>query len=435
MRVLMTYFPYPSHLYPMVPLAYALREAGHDVHVASASEEAGTIRAAGLTPVDLGSRTEWRDTAHWADSPLWQAREKELRRITDALPPSLSPSDRTHWDFVRHQFLPVQAYYFTPDRPGGHRPMVDGLVDFARAGRPDLVLWDFTFPTAAVAAHVCGAAHARFTWGLDYLGWAREQFVRWRHEAGPGLGEDPQVVQATAAAARFGLPYSEDMVLGQWTIEATAGLPQLPLETTRMRVRQIPYSQESVTPDWVDAPRSRPRVCLTLEWDSEGRLADTDVALSDVVGALAGLDAEIVMIFPAEQLRHSGPLPANVRAESYVPFGRLLPTCSALVHYGGVGSFAAAVAHSVPQVIIPRNLGNSEALLRHVEDSGAGLGVSLAQSSPAQLTDRIERVLREPDFQRGADRLHSDMSVVPAPHSLVPALEDLTGRVRLPGTA
>jgi UDP:flavonoid glycosyltransferase YjiC (YdhE family) len=38
----------------------------------------------------------------------------------------------------------------------------------------------------------------------------------------------------------------------------------------------------------------------------------------------------------------------------------LLPTCSAIVHHGGAGTMFGALAHSVPQVILPQGADNFE---------------------------------------------------------------------------
>jgi UDP:flavonoid glycosyltransferase YjiC (YdhE family) len=46
-------------------------------------------------------------------------------------------------------------------------------------------------------------------------------------------------------------------------------------------------------------------------------------------------------------------LPPSVRAEEYVPFGAVLPHCAAIVHHGGIGTLAQAIAGGVPQVITP----------------------------------------------------------------------------------
>ena len=50
---------------------------------------------------------------------------------------------------------------------------------------------------------------------------------------------------------------------------------------------------------------------------------------------------------------HLPALPPTVRHESYVPLSRLLPRCSALVHHGGIGTLAQALAAGVPQLTMP----------------------------------------------------------------------------------
>ena len=55
--------------------------------------------------------------------------------------------------------------------------------------------------------------------------------------------------------------------------------------------------------------------------------------------------------------RHAENMPANlppdVRHVDYVPFSRLLPHCAALVHHGGIGTAAQALAAGIPQLVVP----------------------------------------------------------------------------------
>ncbi len=54
MRVLFTTFAWPSHYFPMVPLAWACRAAGHEVRMASQPELADLMRRSGLPYVTVG---------------------------------------------------------------------------------------------------------------------------------------------------------------------------------------------------------------------------------------------------------------------------------------------------------------------------------------------------------------------------------------------
>src|SRR5262249_53944037 len=54
--------------------------------------------------------------------------------------------------------------------------------------------------------------------------------------------------------------------------------------------------------------------------------------------------------FP-EQL--PAPLPPTIRHFNFIPFSQVLPQAAALVHHGGIGTSAQALAAGVPQVVMP----------------------------------------------------------------------------------
>ena len=46
-------------------------------------------------------------------------------------------------------------------------------------------------------------------------------------------------------------------------------------------------------------------------------------------------------------------LPESVVPSSYVPLGKLLPHCKAIVHHGGIGTTSQALASGIPQLVCP----------------------------------------------------------------------------------
>jgi UDP:flavonoid glycosyltransferase YjiC (YdhE family) len=50
---------------------------------------------------------------------------------------------------------------------------------------------------------------------------------------------------------------------------------------------------------------------------------------------------------------HLPALPGTVHHEAFAPFSRLLPRCAALVHHGGIGTLAQALAAGIPQLTMP----------------------------------------------------------------------------------
>lgn len=60
--------------------------------------------------------------------------------------------------------------------------------------------------------------------------------------------------------------------------------------------------------------------------------------------------ALFVTQYPEQLPPHLGP---DERCESYVPFSRVFPHCAAVVHHGGIGTCAQALAAGVPQLTMP----------------------------------------------------------------------------------
>jgi glycosyltransferase (activator-dependent family) len=426
MRVLFVIFPATAHLYPIVPLAWALQAAGHEVRVAShpgVVETAlhATIAAAGLTAVSLGHRDELPELAR-------VNAEDRPDRPTLALDPAAGGD----WARTRAYLLGMFGLYYPapgPDR-GGRWPMLDALVDVARAWRPDLVLWDPLCPPAPVAARACGAAHARVLWGLDNLAWIRDQGRR--HTGADGApGSDPLVDWLTPMLDRFGDVFDEEVLGGQWSVDLVPAGMRLPLDLRYLPVRRVPYNGATTVPEWLHAPPPRPRVCLTLGVSSR-KLSSRHRGLSvaELFETVADLDVEVVATLNAGQLREAGRPPGNVRTVDYLPLNLLLPSCSAVIHHGGGGTFAAAVAHQVPQLIVPLPKWDETATARYVVARGAGLAMDGERFSKPRLRESLLRLLREPSFRAGAAALHRDMLATPTPAEAVPALERLTARCR-----
>lgn len=63
-----------------------------------------------------------------------------------------------------------------------------------------------------------------------------------------------------------------------------------------------------------------------------------------------------------EQLPSS--LPPSVTASTYAPFSKLLPRAAALVHHGGIGTAASALAAGIPQLVRPMTFDQPDNALR-----------------------------------------------------------------------
>ena len=73
-----------------------------------------------------------------------------------------------------------------------------------------------------------------------------------------------------------------------------------------------------------------------------------------VLAALDGVGVNaIVTVGPDVDPARLGPQPAHVLVERYIPQSLVLARCRAIVAHGGAGTMLGALAHGVPQVLLP----------------------------------------------------------------------------------
>jgi rhamnosyltransferase subunit B len=106
-------------------------------------------------------------------------------------------------------------------------------------------------------------------------------------------------------------------------------------------------------------------------------------------------------------------LPPAVRAVAYAPFSRLFPRCAAVVHHGGIGTTAQALAAGVPQLVTPFAHDQFDNGLR-VTTLGIGRSIVAKRYSPrsagllaamiADCSDRAKQVANKFDGDRSMER-------------------------------
>lgn len=430
MRVLFTIFPATAHLYPVVPLAWALQSAGHEVVVASHAgvvdpEVIANIGAAGLTAVPLGSSEELPEAL---SKNTGDAHPDRPTLAFDACEPEESEGWRTARLILNGMF---RMHYPEPAEPGGRRPVLDNLVDFARAWQPDLVLWDPLMFPAPIAARVSGAAHARLVWGVDNIALIHERTKRELADPAAELTEHPWLSWYGPVLERYGLEFSDEMLLGQWTLDLTQSRMRLPLDLTHVPVRRVPYNGAASLPTWLHHRPERPRVVLTLGVSRRKIFGKySGFPMREFFDSVSALDIEVVATLNSDQLAAVGTLPDNVHAVEYVPLNQVLPTSSAVIHHGGGGTFSAAVAFQVPQLVVPLPMWDEMVTARYVEGMGAGLVADPESMDVAGLHKQLVQLLEDPSFSLGARRLYEEMLAAPAPKDVVPLLERLTAERR-----
>lgn len=476
MRVLFTVYPSFAHLWPIVPCAWALQSAGHEVRVATHASFADAVAGVGLSPVGLGdpnaNEARMRPDAKAPPGP------EDVLHYAEVL--GLDEEGREHWIAFYQYLLNAVSDYVRTDLPDA-----SDLVSFAKVWKPDLVIWDPTFASGPVAARACGAAHARFLMGPDCFAWSMDKLAERRAELqAAGLSENPQADLVRPLAEKYGIEVDDELMYGQWSIDPLPPGLGLPNSSTRISMRYVPYSGTETLPEWLYEQPERPRIALTLG-ESTRRFIKGDWGRTPaIMEAVADLDVDVIATLNELQMDGVGTLPANVRRIEWVPLTYLLPTCSAIIHHGGMGTFAASIAFKVPQIVCDTD---ESLLIRAVEEEpsaglcprcagageqgaldsgtyrvgwefgvreearekvtqwempakklestptanyvlGRGNGVRLDHRTQSvdEIRKSILQVVTEPAFQDGTEAAYQEWLSRPSPHEIVPMLEKLT---------
>jgi glycosyltransferase (activator-dependent family) len=415
MRVLFVSHTEKTHYFSMVPIAWALRTAGHDVRVACQPELAAAIVESGLVAAPVGTDHRWKQVMVEKNDDTWA--ERVCSTVTD--PAGLG------WSELFAFFDQAVTDYFGTVN---NDEFIDDLVAYAREWQPDLIVWEQFTWAGAVAAKATGAAHARMLWGADVITRCRQHFLaRWAEQPDDQRG-DPVAEWLTAALARHGADFDEDIVTGQWTIDAAPPSHQWDLGLHKVPVRYVPYNGPATLPDWLREPPAKPRVCVTAGISVRGYFG-FDMFSIAALHAFADLDIEIIATLlptPGETVDGA---PANARVLEFVPMQGLMPTCSAVVHIGGAGVQSTAIHYGVPQLVLP---GFWDTVVRgqQLADSGAGLVILPHEITPERVHDDLARLVTDPAFREAAERLRQETLTAPAPNDVVPVLETLTDKHR-----
>ncbi|HXL91039.1 MAG TPA: nucleotide disphospho-sugar-binding domain-containing protein [Streptosporangiaceae bacterium] len=384
MRVLIICWPAPSHFFPLVPFASALRAAGHQVAMTTPQDTAPTMLGSGIHVIQAGLKY----------NPQVMS-DNQLRRLD------------VHW-----AELPAAARWLAIEPLARQAESTAGvLLDRARRWRPDLILFEPSAYAGPLIASALGIPSIRHLWGVDHL----MQF------------HDLERYALAPLAARLGASGVE--TLGDLVVDCCPASMQVPWDSSasvpRVQTCYVPFNGRAVVPDWLRKPPDRDRVCVT--WGttgySRGPYAET---LRRVIEGASVVDAEVVVTLSREDAEAVGPLPGNVKTLRMLALSLVLPTCRAIVAQGGLGTMMTSAYYGLPQVVVPQaddQILNCERLAA----TGAGRVLPFASVTAEQVTDALTEVLASPDAAAAADRLAAETRGQLMPWQVVRMAEDLAG--------
>ena len=163
---------------------------------------------------------------------------------------------------------------------------------------------------------------------------------------------------------------------------------------------------------------------------SQGTVAtDPDQLLRPTIEALR--DEPVLVVACTARIDSFGAglgtaLPANVRADRYVPYGALLPRVSVMVSNGGFNGVQAALAAGIPLVTAGSSEDKPEVCAR-LRRTGASIDLATATPTPAQVRTAVRTLLSDPTYRQAAQRLAAEMAAAGGAQRAADLLEALLG--------
>ncbi|WP_345645362.1 nucleotide disphospho-sugar-binding domain-containing protein [Streptomyces tremellae] len=383
--------PVPSHFAPMIPLAWALRAAGHDVLVLGQPDIASSALTAGLPAVETGDFYDAVE-ALTARLPAGQRPNQAGRAQTgDRSPFTLV------WPWIMH------ARYLMKDH-----------LALAAEWAPDLVVCDpFEF-SALLVGGVLKVPVVHHCWDIDPLGaqpFAMAQDLlgkRFARHGLPGTLPGPSLVMDACPPSLRGPD------------AASAG----PVRS----VRYLPYNGTGPLPDFDTAPPGRRhRVAVSLG-SLTASLNGIPLFRSVVDGLEQLKDVEALVTLPGVHHEELGAVGEHTRVVEPVPLNLFLDSCAAIVHHGGTGTTLTACAFGLPQLVLPQ-IGNESLWAARLQEAGVAVACPepARQDDPDVICEGVARLLTTPSYPAAARALAVEMAGLPSPAELVGPLEELAG--------
>jgi MGT family glycosyltransferase len=182
--------------------------------------------------------------------------------------------------------------------------------------------------------------------------------------------------------------------------------------------------------DWSPPPGDDPLVLVGMSSTFMDQAAG---ALQRVATALGELPVRGLLTTGRAISPGAMDAPANVTVVERAPHSEVLRDASAVVTHGGHGTVIKALAAGLPVVVMPMGRDQLDNAAR-VEHHGAGLRLK-PKASPERIAATVRRVLDEPSFAAGAERMAAAIAADTAEDQAVTELEALADRSMTGGDA
>jgi UDP:flavonoid glycosyltransferase YjiC (YdhE family) len=378
-RVLFTTTPGRGHYHPMLALAGALAERGHEIAWAAAEPVCVRLRELGYTAMASGN-------------PEPPAGLSLLDRYPEVA--SVPPAERPDLLFAK---------IFGPERAG---PMLEDLLPLAREWSPSVMVCEQAELAGPIVAAALGVPNVT-----------------------TGFGHPLPAVRVARAADAM-QPLWEERGLTARPFAGTYEHLYVDIYPEALKAYGNEHIRDVFKLRPHDPPPVAPTAALPLVYVTFGTVFNRDLNLiATVVEGVRDLPVEVVVTLgPGNDPAALGEQPPNVQVAEYIPQADLLPRCAAVVSHGGSGTFLAALAQGLPQLVLPQA---ADQFL----NASAGARAGVAREIPAgeitseRVREELEGVLGDPALAAAARAMSAEIAAMPSAGDVADELGRRYGRV------
>ena len=378
MKIVITALGSGGDVFPFIAIGQVLQQRGYTVALLANPHFADAVAQAGLSLVPLGTEAEY--LAALRQPEIWHPRRgfAVIWRQLMALTPRILAT-------LEAQIVPGQTVLV-----GSTLSLATRLAQ-ERHGLPAAIV--HLSPNCFLSAYEFPVTSARPVPRWIPL-WARRALLTVIDRV---LLDTTCAPPLNALRAPLGLPpvrsvmrrwlHSPDLTLGAFPDWFAAPQPDWPTSAVVTGFPRLLAHAESPLPDTVQdfLKQGSPPLVFTAGTGMTQASAFFACALQTVTTLQQR--ALFVTRF-SENLPN--PLPAQVAVADHLPFDRVLPHVAALVHHGGIGTTATALAAGIPQLIAPFAFDQFDNAARVVR---LGVGRSGATLHPERWVAELEPLL------------------------------------------
>lgn len=414
-RIVLATFGSLGDVHPLMPVAFELRERGHDVAFATSEVYRDKITAAGLEFHPLRPDIPREDPATIAY--MLDARRGPERLLREFLMPAFRAQheDLVHATDGADLLLASELIYAAPvvvaKRKLAWATHVLAPLSFFSKYDPPIVP---NHPEAAVFYRLGPAVVSAMMRAGRLLtrSWIAP-VIELRRELGLPPGPHPM----------FEGKFSPELVLAMFSRVIGEPQPDWPPNTKQTGFTFFDAADAAVPRDVEEfLAAGDPPIVFTL---GSSAVVDPGRFFHESIDGAARLGRRALLV--AGENPPLDNVPPNAHVSGYVPYSAVFPRACAVVHPGGIGTTAQALRAAVPMIVVPYSFDQPDNAHR-LQRAGVSETITRRQYRADRVASTLQRILGDPRCRDRAKELSRELQNEDGARAVADALEELLSR-------